>query len=1060
MKTYKLQLLILMLIFSNAMGSQPMAKQQKFDLSKDKVLYTVPYSHLDTQWNWEYPTTIDEYIPNLLRENFYLFEKYPEYVFNFTGSRRYKFMKEYYPSMYEELKKYIRQGRWFVSGSSVDEGEVNVSSSESVVRQILYGNQYFRNEFGVVSHDYILPDCFGFLANMPTIWNHCGLLGFSTQKLTWRSAVGIPFNVGVWNGPDGKGVVAALNATDYTGTVVPQLDKSDKFYKRLDENKEKSGYAIDYRYFGVGDRAGAPRPGDVQNAINSLNNKNGDIKVILSSSDQMYRDITPEIREKLPVYTGELMLIEHSAGSTTSQSFMKKMNRLNEQTAQSAEQVSSGAYSLFGHKYPVRMLNEAWELVLGSQFHDILPGTSTPRAYEYSWNDELVAKNLFDQVENDGFNHISSQMNTLVKGQALVVYNPAFFEREDIASAEIEVKNGLKNIKVLNSKGELVPSQIISTNGNKIKFIFLAKVRPVGFELFEVMSTNDPMQASSLKITTGSLENANFRIILDANGDIISVVDKKLKRELLSSPAKLEFLKEDPQDWPAWNMDWKDRKNPPVDYLNKEATIKVLEEGPVRIALQITRKGRNSTIKQIISLAAGSTGERVEISNELDWKSSGVSLKASFPLSASNDNATYNLGVGTIERNTNHEKKFEVQQKGWFDLTDVSGKFGVSVLEDCKYGSDKPDKNTLRLTLMFTPETHDRYVYQNTQDWGVHTFRYGLYSHAGNWSESNVASQAEFFNKQLVCKVVNKHEGLLGKSISLLKTDSKAIGLMALKKAEDSDYLIIRLNELTGNDHKNVTLELSTQILDAFEVNGQEVKTGTVMFSGKKLTFNMGHYTIKSFAVKLKRMRDVQQDQQNIKLPYNFDAFSFDQNRWDTQLEKRLSYPAELIPQTIACGDINFRMGDVEDQKMNVVVCKGQSVELPEGYQKVYLLLASASKDIKAGFLLGSKKYEVSVPWWRGMYGQHYRRIFEGDFYWEGSPLYMKAPLKELQQPFVKEVDIAWFATHHHHAYPSKNVSYQFSYIYKVELIVPEGTKNIKLPEDENVMLFAMTVSK
>ena len=135
-------------------------------------------------------------------------------------------MKEYYPELFRKVQQYVAQGRWHVAGSSVDEGEVNISSSESLVRQILYGNQFFRTEFGKESVDYMLPDCFGFLSNLPTVFNHCGLLGFSTQKLTWRSAAGIPFNVGVWNGPDGKGVIAALNATDYGGRVEKRLDKN------------------------------------------------------------------------------------------------------------------------------------------------------------------------------------------------------------------------------------------------------------------------------------------------------------------------------------------------------------------------------------------------------------------------------------------------------------------------------------------------------------------------------------------------------------------------------------------------------------------------------------------------------------------------------------------------------------------------------------------------------------------------------------------------------------------------------------------------------------------
>jgi alpha-mannosidase len=210
MKNKSAILLLAGLLLPGMVFSQQPDKREKYDISKDKVLYTIGYAHLDTEWNWEYPATINEYIKNTMEDNFKLLEKYPDYVFNFTGSRRYNMMKEYYPASYKKVADYIKQGRWFFSGSSVDEGEVNISSSESVLRQVLYGNLYFRKEFGKESFDYMLPDCFGFVATLPSIWNHAGLLGFSTRKLTWRSSNGLPFNVGVWEDPDGKGLLAGL----------------------------------------------------------------------------------------------------------------------------------------------------------------------------------------------------------------------------------------------------------------------------------------------------------------------------------------------------------------------------------------------------------------------------------------------------------------------------------------------------------------------------------------------------------------------------------------------------------------------------------------------------------------------------------------------------------------------------------------------------------------------------------------------------------------------------------------------------------------------------------
>jgi alpha-mannosidase len=211
---------------------------EKPDLSKQPTLYVVGYAHLDTEWRWEYPQVIDEYIRKTMEDNFKLFEKYPHYVFNFSGANRYRLMKEYYPADFARLKKYVDEGRWFPAGSSMEEGDVNTPSAETIIRQILYGNNWFRKELGKASAEYMLPDCFGFPASLPTILAHSGVKGFSTQKLVWGSSApvggaeslektpeGTPFNVGVWVGPDGESVLAGLNPGDYAGGINSDLSK-------------------------------------------------------------------------------------------------------------------------------------------------------------------------------------------------------------------------------------------------------------------------------------------------------------------------------------------------------------------------------------------------------------------------------------------------------------------------------------------------------------------------------------------------------------------------------------------------------------------------------------------------------------------------------------------------------------------------------------------------------------------------------------------------------------------------------------------------------------------
>ncbi|PYT81024.1 MAG: hypothetical protein DMG40_10790 [Acidobacteria bacterium] len=212
--------------------------QDKPDLSKEPTLYVVGYAHLDTEWRWEYPQVINEYLRKTMDQNFALFEKYPHYVFNFSGANRYRLMKEYYPAEFAKLTEYVHAGRWFPAGSSMEEGDVNAPNAEAIIRQILYGNEWFRKEFGKASAEYMLPDCFGFPASLPTILAHSGVKGFSTQKLTWGSSAdaggpesiektpeGTPFDVGVWVGPDGESVLAGLNPGSYSGGIYTDLSK-------------------------------------------------------------------------------------------------------------------------------------------------------------------------------------------------------------------------------------------------------------------------------------------------------------------------------------------------------------------------------------------------------------------------------------------------------------------------------------------------------------------------------------------------------------------------------------------------------------------------------------------------------------------------------------------------------------------------------------------------------------------------------------------------------------------------------------------------------------------
>ena len=472
--------------------------QASSDLSREKILFTVGYAHLDTQWRWDYQKTIKEYIWKTMVDNFSLFEKYPHYVFNFSGANRYRMMNEYYPEEYKKVKDYVAQGRWFPAGSSMEENDVMAPSAESIIRQVLYGTHYFRREFGFSSREYILPDCFGFPASLPSILAHCGLKGFSTQKLSWGSAIGIPFNLGVWDGPDGQSLIAALNPGDYVSKISGDLTQNEIWMKRVKDNGQKYGVYADYMYYGTGDVGGAPDENSVINLEKSLaSSRESEIKIAASKAEDLFVAITPEQKQKLPVYRGEFLLTNHSAGSITSQAAIKRWNRKNEFLGFSAETAAViGAWS-GGIGYDQTRLNEAWRLVLGAQFHDILPGTSIPRAYEFSWNDEILAANQFEQVLKNSAGAVIGGLDTRVTGRPLAVYNPLAFDREDLVEAEVEFPEAITSCRVFGPDGLETPSQIKDIEGNRVKIIFLAKVPSLGFSVYDVRPSVQPCQQNT-----------------------------------------------------------------------------------------------------------------------------------------------------------------------------------------------------------------------------------------------------------------------------------------------------------------------------------------------------------------------------------------------------------------------------------------------------------------------------------------------------------------------------------------------------------------------------------
>ena len=1033
------------------------------DISREKALYLVAYAHLDTQWRWAYPQVIREFIGDTLHRNFALIEKYPNYIFNFSGSRRYEMMKEYYPAEYEKLKGVIAGGQWFPCGSSVDEGDAVVPSLESMVRHVLYGNRYFQREFGVSSHEFMLPDCFGFPASLPSVLAHCGIKGFSTQKLTWGSANGIPFKVGTWTGPDGASILAALDPGSYTGSLNEDLSQNATWQERNQKTGEASGAFVDYHYYGTGDKGGAPTEKSVQWAERSVAGK-GPLRVMSSKADAMFDQITPGQKAKLPNYKGELLLTNHSAGSITSQAYMKRWNRKSELLADAAERASVTACWLGGLPYPAKKLYDAWDLVLGSQMHDMLPGTSLPKAYEFCWNDFILAQNQFAAVETEAAAAVVSALDTRAKGVSVVVYNPLSIQRDDVVEADVTFpETAPQAVRVLGPDGKDTPAQVDHRNGATAHIVFLAHVPAVGFACYDVQTCSGE-SASALKVCepARSLENARYRVTVNEAGDIASIFDKITSKELLAAPARLSFQYENPKQYPAWNMDWEDRAKPSRAYVDGPSTVRIVENGPARVALEIDRMAQGSRFVQQIRLAAGEAGDLVEVVNKIDWMTRESSLKASFPLAVSNTAATYSDKIGTVSRGNNEPKRFEVPQQSWFDLTDNSGRYGVAILNDSKFGSDKSDDRTVRLTLLYTPGTQGKYEDQGCQDFGRHDITYAIAGHTGDWKQSGVPWLGARVNQRLVAFSANAHPGKLGKAFGFLKVDGQQVEVVAIKKAEDNGDIVIRLRELTGGTAKGIRLSFASKIVEAREVDGQEHAIGAALsLQDGELVADFPGYGVRAFALKLAlgEAKTAAPISRPVQLAYDLDALSGDANRAGGAFDSEgRTYPAEQMPAEIASEGISFKMGSVKEDKKNAVVCRGQSVQLPSGgFDRVYLLAAAVDGDTFGTVALGGAKLRWSVQNWSGYIGQWDTRLWKGvvpelAFNWNND-------LEGVTPGFTKRDTVAWYASHRHHP-TLGNEYYQYCYLFKYGFDLPAGATAITLPDNEKIRVFAITAAK
>ncbi len=997
--------------------------------------YIVSDAHLDTQWNWDIQTTIQEYVWNTLNQNLFLLRKYPDYVFNFEGAVKYSWMKEYFPTRYDELKQRIKEGRWHVTGSSWDACDVLVPSAESVLRNILYGQNYYRTEFGTEGTDIFLPDCFGFGWTLPSLAHHCGLIGFSSQKLGWRNHPfygdkKYPFTIGLWKGIDGSQLMFA-HGYDYGHRFKDEdLSKSEELKDLLKDSPLNTVY----RYYGTGDMGGSPTITSVR-AVEKGVKGTGDIKVVSATSDQLYKDYAGK-HDQLPVFDGELLMDVHGTGCYTSQAAMKWYNRQNELLGDAAERAAVAAEWLNQGAYPKSELETSWKRFLFHQFHDDLTGTSIPRAYEFSWNDELISLKQFSDVLTSSVNEVSRLLDTNVKGTPVVLYNALGFAVNDLAEMEVEFAKAPKGISVYNAEGKKVASQYLGYKDGKAHLLVEASVPATGYAVYDVRTSGEGIVVKNKQVNT--LENSCYKLTFDANGDIVSLLDKRNGKELVASGKAIRlalFTENESYEWPAWEILKKTLDREPVS-ITDDVKLTLVEDGELRKSLCIEKKHGESVFRQYVRLYEGTRASRIDFYNEIDWRSTNALLKAEFPLAVSNPNATYDLSLGSVQRGNNTVTAYEVYGHYWADLTDRKGDYGVSIMNNGKYGWDKPSDNTLRLTLLHTPKTNKGYTYQDRQDFGYHTFTYSLLPHQGELNKAEVVSKAEVLNQRLKAFQTDKHKGEMGRTFSMVSSDNPNVIIKALKKAVVSDEYVVRVYDVAGQGIQSARLTFAGKLASVVETDGTEKEIAKADFSNNTFDVKVNPFSLKTYKIRLAEsgVSAYQSKCLSLELPYDKKCATYNEFRSEADFESGYSYAAELLPDSITIDQVTFRLG--EPETYNGLSCKNDTIEIPEGYNRLYFLAAAASSDDQSlQIACGKHVSEFVVPSYTGFVGQ-----------WghEGHT-----------SGYLKPAQIAYVGTHRHAS--SGDCPYEFTYMFKFGMDIPKGVHSIVLPKNENVVIFAAT---
>lgn len=799
----------------------------------------IGHTHIDVAWLWRLKHTREKCarsFSTVLR----LMERYPEYIFLQTQPQLYEYVKNDYPELYEAIKQKVKDGNWEVDGGMWLEADCNIPSGESLVRQILVGSRFIKEEFNKDVEYLWLPDVFGYSWALPQILKKSGIDMFMTTKISWNQYNRMPHDTFKWRGIDGSEILTHFITTPepwsqpgswfytYNGRLTPKTVKG--VWDAYTDKGITNDLLVSY---GFGDGGGGVNR-EMLEYRKRLDKMPGLPNVKTGKASEYFRCLKEKVEktdEYVHTWDGELYL-EYHRGTYTSQAYTKMMNRKLELLYRETEWLSTVAcltnndWSLYANNE----ITKGWKTILRNQFHDIIPGSSITEVYEDAKQEYKEAEDIALDIQNK----LEEIYINKDEHNWTIVNNSNWDRTESI------------NIKCDED------GSFYDEDGNKLKYqrnkdeyaVEIKNIPALGYKriILKVDDIKDDKN-SVFEYCDSKISTPKYNIEWNQYGQLTSIYDKENKREVLAKGERgnvLQMFEDKPMAHEAWDID--------IFYQEKMREVKdlqsveLIEVGNLKAVIRFKYKYMNTTISQDMIVYVNSS--RIDFKTNVDWREKKQLLKVAFVVDIRSTMATYDVQFGNVKRpthwNTSWDRaRFESVAQQWVDLSERN--YGVSLLNNCKYGHDIKD-NVMRLTLLKSA-THPDPV----QDQGEQNFTYSLLPHSGDFIDGNTVKHAYELNQPL-----RAIKGMLNSEVKkqLFKFNDANILVDAIKKAEDEDMIIIRFHDYSGS-RQNVSIDSDYEITGWMETNLME-KPIENLRNENSINVVVNPYEIKTLMIKMK----------------------------------------------------------------------------------------------------------------------------------------------------------------------------------------------------------------